>query len=599
MNINKELKNRGEIMFKEIKAISKNYAIVRFEGMGSEDLLNYNVVFEEENKRILGEIEEVNGNDITITFLGEFVNGRFLSGIIRKPSFTAKVRMINKEELGELVGDNSDRSMILGLAPLYNDYPIKIDIDAMWSNHSAILGNTGSGKTYGVTRLVQNLFLMKGRIPFNSNIFIFNNTNEYDNAFRSINSYNVNFNYKMYTTSFDYKDAELVRIPLWLLSVDDFANLLDVTSYTQLSVIERMLGFVSAFAKDDAEATRYKNHLIAKAIISVMYSNQTSARIRDQIFTVLNDCHTAELNLDVMIPGVGYERQLRKCFDLDSKGEFVERILVTGYIQQFIDNNTKWNEEYEPVFFTLDDLEVALSFTLISEGLLLNEKSYGEGMALKVKLHTINNSSLGQFFKYDNFINVNQFINNLIMVGTNKRAQIINFVLEGVDDRFAKTLVKIYSRILFRFTKGLPNRGSMPIHIMLEEAHRYVQKDTDNSILGYNIFERIAKEGRKFGLVLDLITQRPTELSETVISQCSNFLIFKINHPTDMEYIRKMVPNISNDVIEKQKSLQSGTCVAFGNMMKIPLIVKMEKPNPEPMSSNASIFDKWIIEWKN
>lgn len=586
-------------MFKEIKAISKNYAIVRFEGMGSEDLLNYNVVFEEENKRILGEIEEVNGNDITITFLGEFVNGRFLSGIIRKPSFTAKVRMINKEELGELVGDNNDRSMILGLAPLYNDYPIKIDIDAMWSNHSAILGNTGSGKTYGVARLVQNLFLMKGRIPFNSNIFIFNNTNEYDNAFRSINSYNVNFNYKMYTTSFDYKDAELVRIPLWLLSVDDYANLLDVTSYTQLSVIERMLGFVSAFAKDDAEATRYKNHLIAKAIISVMYSNQTSARIRDQIFTVLNDCHTAELNLDVMIPGVGYERQLRKCFDLDSKGEFVERILVTGYIQQFIDNDTKWNEEYEPVFFTLDDLEVALSFTLISEGLLLNEKSYGEGMALKVKLHTINNSSLGQFFKYDNFINVNQFINNLIMVGTNKRAQIINFVLEGVDDRFAKTLVKIYSRILFRFTKGLPNRGSMPIHIMLEEAHRYVQKDTDNSILGYNIFERIAKEGRKFGLVLDLITQRPTELSETVISQCSNFLIFKINHPTDMEYIRKMVPNISNDVIEKQKSLQSGTCVAFGNMMKIPLIVKMEKPNPEPMSSNASIFDKWIIEWKN
>ena len=586
-------------MFKEIKAISKNYAIVRFEGMGSEDLLNYNVVFEEENKRILVEIEEVNGNDITITFLGEFVNGRFLSGIIRKPSFTAKVRMINKEELGELVGDNNDRCMILGLAPLYNDYPIKIDIDAMWSNHSAILGNTGSGKTYGVARLVQNLFLMKGRIPFNSNIFIFNNTNEYDNAFRSINSYNVNFNYKMYTTSFDYKDAELVRIPLWLLSVDDYANLLDVTSYTQLSVIERMLGFVSAFAKDDAEATRYKNHLIAKAIISVMYSNQTPARIRDQIFTVLNDCHTAELNLDVMIPGVGYERQLRKCFDLDSKGEFVERILVTGYIQQFVDNNTKWKEEYEPVFFTLDDLEIALSFTLISEGLLLNEKSYSEGMALKVKLHTINNSSLGQFFKYDNFINVNQFINNLIMVGTNKRAQIINFVLEGVDDRFAKTLVKIYSRILFRFTKCLPNRGSMPIHIMLEEAHRYVQKDTDNSILGYNIFERIAKEGRKFGLVLDLITQRPTELSETVISQCSNFLIFKINHPTDMEYIRKMVPNISNDVIEKQKSLQSGTCVAFGNMMKIPLIVKMEKPNPEPMSSNASIFDKWIIEWKN
>ena len=138
----------------------------------------------------------------------------------------------------------------------------------------------------------------------------------------------------------------------------------------------------------------------------------------------------------------------------------------------------------------------------------------------------------------------------------------------------------------------------MPFHLMLEEAHRYVQNDSDINILGYNIFERIAKEGRKFGVVLDLITQRPTELSETVISQCTNFLIFKITHPSDLEYIRKMVPNISQDVIEKQKSLQAGTCVAFGKMMKIPMIVKMQLPNPEPHSSNASIYDKWMIDWK-
>ena len=94
-------------------------------------------------------------------------------------------------------------------------------------------------------------------------------------------------------------------------------------------------------------------------------------------------------------------------------------------------------------------------------------------------------------------------------------------------------------------------------HVLLEEAHRYVQNDNDNYLLGYNIFERIAKEGRKFGMVMDLITQRPTELSETVLSQCSNFIIFKLNHPTDLEYIRKMVPNISADVIEKQKSFSS------------------------------------------
>ena len=152
---------------------------------------------------------------------------------------------------------------------------------------------------------------------------------------------------------------------------------------SQIMIIEKMLTYVSLFAKNDEESNRYKNHLIASAIVSVMYSNQVSARIRDQIFSILTDCHTTELNLDVEVPGVGYTRTFRKCFEIDSQGQFVERILITEYIKKFVDNETKWNEDYVPTFFTIDDLEVALNFTLISEGLLLNEKSYAEATALK------------------------------------------------------------------------------------------------------------------------------------------------------------------------------------------------------------------------
>ncbi len=580
-------------MFKEITAISKNFAMVKLEGNASDDLLNMNVIFEDGTKKILGEVEEVDGQQIKVSFLGEFVNDKFLGGIIRKPSLTSKIRMINQNELSELVGDNNDKSMILGLSPLYNDYPIKIDIDDMWSNHSAIFGNTGSGKTYGVARYVQNLFNIPNIIPFNSNIFIFNNTDEYDNAFKSISNFNINFNYKMFSLSGE--SSNRIRLPLWLLSVDDYANLLDVTEYSQLAVIEKMLSLVSAFARNDEESKRYKNHLIASAITSVLYTNQTPGRIRDQIFSILEKCNTDELNLDFEVPGIGYTRQFRKCFEIDSKGEFAERVLIAEYIQKFIDNTTKWNEDFVPIYFTLDDLETALNFALISEGLLLNEKSYSAAMALKVRLHTLNNSSYKKIFEYDRFVNATEFLMDIIMIGQNKRAQIINFVLEGIDDRFAKAIVKVYCRIIFKFSKGLKERGAMPIHLMLEEAHRYVQRDNDINILGYNMFERIAKEGRKFGVVLDLITQRPTELSEAVISQCTNFLIFKITHPTDLDYIRKMVPNISSDIIEKQKSLQSGTCVAFGKMMKIPMIVKMQLPNPEPKSSNASIYNKWMV----
>lgn len=587
-------------MFEKILSITKNYAIVQISNNISDDILNYNVILEDKEKKILGEIDEVINYEAKISFLGEFIDGRFYSGIIRRPTLSSMIRIINKQELGELVGDNDSRTMILGLSPLYNNYPIKVNINEMFSNHMAIFGNTGSGKTCGVARIIQNFFNMKDKIPFNSNIFIFNNTSEYDAAFRNIHSINNNFNYKLYTTDKTDSSGNQIKIPLWIMDVDDYANLFDITDYFQINIIEKMLSLVSVFARNDEESIRYKNHLIAKAIISVLYSNQVAAKIRDQIFNILQDCYTKELNLDAEVPGIGYTREFRKCFDIDNHGEFVERILVTKYIQSFIDNNTKWNEDYVPIYFTLDQLEIALNFALISEGLLLNEKSYSEAIALKVKLHTINNSSNKEFFNVPNFISTKQYINSMLTTNDgNGRVQIVNFVLEEIDDRLAKALVKIISRILFKFEKKLQPRGAMPIHLMLEEAHRYVQRDKDLDILGYNIFERIAKEGRKFGVIMDLITQRPTELSETVLSQCSNFIIFKLNHPTDLEYIKKMVPNISSDVIEKQKSLQSGTCVAFGRMMRIPMIVKMQMPNPEPQSANASIYDKWIVEWKS
>ena len=179
-----------------------------------------------------------------------------------------------------------------------------------------------------------------------------------------------------------------------------------------------------------------------------------------------------------------------------------------------------------------------------------------------------------------------------MIIKNNQKYQIININLEDVDDSFAKAVVKIFSRLAFEFSKKI-ERGSIPFNILLEEAHRYVQKDQDNFLLGYNIFDRIAKEGRKYGVLMTLISQRPVDLSETVISQCSNFLIFKMSHPRDIEYITKMIPNITEDVIEKQKALQVGNCLAFGSGFKIPIIVKLELPDPAPQSSSCNIVDNW------
>ena len=188
------------------------------------------------------------------------------------------------------------------------------------------------------------------------------------------------------------------------------------------------------------------------------------------------------------------------------------------------------------------------------------------------------------------------YIKTLLTTNNGKKAQVINFNINHIDDRFAKTLVKIYSKMLFDYITTLEKRATIPFHIILEESHRYVQNDIDTKILGYNIFDRITKEGRKFGIILGLISQRPSEISETSISQCNNFLIFKMFHPKDLEFIKSVIPNINDETINKIKSLHPGTCIIFGNAFKLPIIVNMEKPNPEPLSNNCNIVNSWYIK---
>lgn len=583
-------------MLGKILTINKTSAIVTInkEQVNIKDLINLHVIFEDEDKKILGEIDSIENDTIKVSFLGELTENDFIGGIIRKPSLDANVRIINNSELKILTGP-IERGLNLGISPLYNNVELNVSIDELFSNHTAIFGNTGSGKTYGICRIIQNIFSNNNIIPYRANMFIFDSYGEYINAFKDINQNNKYYSFKVITTNMN-KQYEKLNIPVCLLELDDILNLLDATNFSQIAMVETALLYVKMFARNDEEAHDYKNHILAKAITNIMYTNQTSSKIRDQIFEILSETNTQELSLETEVPGIGFTRMFRNCFDIDSEGRFAERKIISDYIKGFIDENRKWNYESENVCYSLHDLEVALNFTLYSERYLLNESMYDAAMSLKVKLHDLATRSYKAFFSSDGYITINEYIKKLQIDSNNKKCQIVNFNLEDVDDRFARSIVKIYGRMFMKYTRSLENRASFPIHMILEEAHRYVMEGDDKVLLGYNIFERIAKEGRKYGLILDLITQRPTDLNENVISQCANFLIFKINHPADLEYIAKSVPNMSEDIIDKQKTLQSGTCVSFGRIFKIPMLVKMEKASPPPTSSNCEIYNNWMVK---
>ena len=581
-------------MFDKITYISDEDCTVKLKDDAEVkiNLMNMHLVFEDDTKKILAEVDDMDGNSLKARFLGEIVGDKLIGGTIRKPKMDSKIRVIEQNEIPLITGTDTKGFMKLGVSPFYDDFPVFLNVNSFFSNHFAIFGNTGSGKSCGTTRLLQNMFHDKRLNPYKANIFIFDASGEYYNAFSNLNSINPQYNYRYISTNETDGLGEKLRLPVYLLNKDDVALLLQCTNHSQLPIIERMLKLALVFGQSDEKANAYKNYLIAKAIMTILYTNETAPNKRNEIFSILASCSTNEFNLEAPIQGIGYVRKFRECFLIDNSGNFTESVLLTEYVNSFIKEEFDNYEPSEKVYYDLDTLEKALNFTLISEGWLRNEQTYGDSVTLKVRLHELITGSNAKYFDYKEFVSVDKYISSLL-INNDRKYQIVNINLNDIDDEFAKVLTKIYSRLIFDFSKSLKNRGSIPFHIVLEEAHRYIQSDHDRFLFGYNIFERIAKEGRKYGVVLGLISQRPVEISDTVISQCTNFLIFKINHPVDVEYIRKMVPNITDEIVEKQKALQSGTCLGFGLGFKIPLIIKMEMPDPSPLSSNCDVVNVW------
>lgn len=583
-------------MFDKINFMNDTYIFVGIkEGIQLKtNLLSAHVVISDNEKHVLGEIVEIDSKEAKVRLLGEFENGKLRSGVIRKPLLDAIVRTILQEEIPLILGQNDKESLLLGGSPFYNNFPVYLNVNDFFSNHFAIFGNSGSGKSCGIARLIQNVFMNDHAQPYRANFILFDISGEYSQAFRNINQINPNYNYRIFSSNENEPGAEKLKIPIWLLNSNDLALLLQCNSHTQIPIIERMLKLVKAFAETDANAEAFKDHLIANAIITVLFSDETPAQKKNDIFSIVEGCQTYHFNLEAEVQGLGYTRKFRECFNIDKTGNFTEGILLTEYVTQFINSDF---DDYEPtggVPYTLQDMEKALKFTLISDGWYKNEQTYVDAVTLKVRLHSLITGPYGKIFDYDKNININveQYLLSLVMQ-VNKKYQIININMDDIDDQVAAVITKIFSRLIFDYSKRLKNRGSVPFHILIDEAHRYVRKDQDTFLIGYNIFERIAKEGRKYGVILGVITQRPVELSDTVISQCSNFLIFKINNPMDSEYIRQMVPNISSEVIEKQKTLQSGTCLGFGSAFKIPVIVRLQMPDPSPLSNNSDVIKFW------
>ena len=580
-------------MFGKIIDIYDNYVIIENATHKLEvNYVNFHVVFPENDRSVVGEIVGMNENEIKVFLVGEIKNDRFSSGVLRKPNFNSKPRIVYKSEVEKFLGSQdigSSDTLYVGKSLTYDGFNVCANLNDFFSNHFAILGNTGSGKSCGVSRILQNLFYHNDdKMPVNAHLVLFDVYGEYNSALSKINEL-PGMGYKYFTSDLKFGDGDVINIPAYFLEVDDLALLLNATSPTQLPILEKALQLVYIFKSEDQSMQLYKDNIIAKALLYVLSSGRSSTQIRDQIVAVLSRYNTPRINLNSQIVQPGYTRTLTQCLNIDNQGKMNNVQLVVDYLEKIQKFDISSVVIDRSVIYDLDDLYYALDFALISEGMLKSEKVYDEYNQLLTRLLQIINSDNKKFFDPGTHkISKDTFVKNLF-----DGYQIINMNLNYIDERFAKTLTKIFTKIFFNFSTSLKERGSYPIHVILEEAHRYVQNDNDINVIGYNIFDRITKEGRKYGVILGLITQRPSELSTTALSQCSNFITFRMFHPNDLNIISNISSNVSMETINKLKNLTPGTAMIFGVSFKLPLIAKLELPDPMPQSTSVDIKNRW------
>ena len=584
-------------MFGKILYLSDNKAFIENKGgdYAGGDLLNLHLIFENGDSRILGEIVEVREKEIEVNFLGEFTNQGYHSGILRKASFSSNIRVINQNELLELVGSESKNTFILGESATYKNFKVCPNINEMFANHLCIFGNSGSGKSCGVARIIQNIFYSSNSdLPKNAHFVLFDAYGEYYNTFNDMEKF-PGLHFKKITTELDFANAETLKYPAYFLGVDDLAILLGANDPEQLPVLAKAIDLVKIFKSRDPNIEDYKNDIIARTCLDILSSGKSSTQIRDQLISLLTSYNTASLNLDSVIHQPGYDRNIKQCLNIDDQGKINAITFVVEFFNKFtkvdiddiqIDKNCPYN---------LTDLYYALEFALINEGVYTNEKAHDLNNTLKSRLQTIINSSQNNYFNYgEDYITKEEYIKSFFSTPDGvEPVQLVDINLSFIDDKFAKCLTKIFSKLFFEYTANTATRGNFSVHIILEEAHRYVQQDTDTDVIGYNIFDRITKEGRKYGTLLGFVTQRPSELSVTSLSQCSNFVVFRLFYPEDLRIVQGISSNVTDETIERIKTLHPGVGLVFGNAFKVPLLVKFPLPNPLPVSTSLDVTRTW------
>ncbi len=444
--------------------------------------------------------------------LGEVADDEtFSRGINQYPITGAEVFLVTETEMQSLFSNNAVYNYSMGHLKNHPDVEVYLNPNPLFGRHLAILGQSGSGKSWTVATLLQKAV----DIMPNAHVVLLDLHGEYcwrdeDHKLRGAFKSSI----------MRYVDARDLEIPYWLLSYSELIDLLidrsDPGASTQIAYLREVLLILRKQANEDLDVQRL-------SVDSPVY------------------------------------------FSLDD---------LLAHFKQANEMQTDFGKNKGPLYGQFDEFLVKLQSKL-------NDARYD--FLFRPKRRTSSDTLESLLRDFTGL--------------TEPKRQITVVDLSPVPSDVRPVVAAQLGRLAFEFNYWNPQRRHFPIQLVCEEAHAYIPREENTQYKGTRVaMERIAKEGRKYGVGLTVVSQRPHELSETVLSQCSNYLCLRLTNPDDQEYVRSLVPEGEENLVNILSALGRGEALILGEAIPLPTRFQINTPSPVPNSHDADYFTEWSSE---
>lgn len=498
--------------------------------------------------------------------VGTLVNGKtFERASVLLPVPTEPAFPADKDTLDKLFAEDADYQFPLGQLSLNKATAMKIHGDRFFSKHIAIVGSTGSGKSCTVARILHDVVGIaeeknsnSGK-QNNSHVVIFDIHDEYSAAFTLQKEQNFTLN---------RLDIDSLQLPYWLMNSEELESMFiesnEQNSHNQVSQFKQAVILNKEKYNPGIKEMTYDTPVY----FSITEVYQYIENMNREVIGRLENENQPKLADGSLVPD-------RRVY-FDAAKSFV----TASTAKADKATNGPFNGEFNRF---VSRLETKLADKRLR---FLLQPAKPDGTPFKTE---------------DFEETIKQFIGYL------NKANITIVDLSGIPFEVLSITVSLVSRLVFDFcfhySKLRHEKDALndvPVMIVCEEAHNYIpQKDDAAYRASRESLERVAKEGRKYGLSLMVVSQRPSEVSETIFAQCNNFLALRLTNNADQSYVRRLFPDNTSGITDILPNLAPGECIVVGDAVLLPAVVQMRLPKPEPHSQSVCFHKEWKDPWRD